>query len=47
MTIEAAPLPVERPTPFDPPQEYRKLREDQPVSRLAMPDGTFGWLVTS
>jgi cytochrome P450 len=47
VTIEAAPLPVERPTPFDPPQEYRKLREDQPVSRLAMPDGSLGWLVTS
>jgi cytochrome P450 len=47
VTIEAAPLPIERPTPFDPPQEYRKLREDQPVSRLAMPDGSLGWLVTS
>ncbi|MFI9385076.1 cytochrome P450 [Kutzneria sp. NPDC052558] len=47
MTIEAAPLPIERPTPFDPPREYRRLREDQPVSRLAMPDGSLGWLVTS
>jgi cytochrome P450 len=47
VTIEAAPLPTTRPTPFDPPEDYRKLREDQPVSRLAMPDGSLGWLVTS
>ncbi|HEY0496622.1 MAG TPA: cytochrome P450 [Kutzneria sp.] len=47
MTIEATPLPTTRPTPFDPPEDYRKLREDQPVSRLAMPDGSLGWLVTS
>ena len=47
MTIEAAPLPIERPTPFDPPEDYRKLREDQPISRLALPDGSLGWLVTS
>ena len=47
MTIEATPLPTTRPTPFDPPEDYRKLREDQPVSRLAMPDDSVGWLVTS
>jgi cytochrome P450 len=47
VTIEATPLPTTRPTPFDPPEDYRKLREDQPVSRLAMPDGSLGWLVTS
>jgi cytochrome P450 len=47
VTIEATPLPTTRPTPFDPPEDYRKLREDQPVSRLAMADGSLGWLVTS
>jgi cytochrome P450 len=47
VTIEATPLPTMRPTPFDPPEDYRQLREDQPVSRLAMPDGSLGWLVTS
>jgi cytochrome P450 len=47
VTIEATPLPRTRPTPFDPPEDYRTLRENQPVSRLAMPDGSRGWLVTS
>jgi cytochrome P450 len=48
VTIEAAaPLPTTRPTPFDPPEDYRKLRDSEPVSRLAMPDGTTGWLATS
>ncbi|MCK2219256.1 cytochrome P450 [Actinomadura sp. ATCC 31491] len=39
----AAPLPVERPNPFDPPEG---LRERGPLSRLAYPDGHLGWLVT-
>ena len=47
MTIEAVPLPRTRPTPFDPPEDYRKLRDAEPVSRLAMPDGSTGWLATS
>jgi cytochrome P450 len=45
-TLPAAPLPTTRTCPFDPPEDYRRLREDQPVSRLAMPDGSAGWLVT-
>ncbi|AHI01424.1 cytochrome P450 [Kutzneria albida] len=45
-TLPAAPLPTGRSCPFDPPEQYRRLREDQPVSRLALPDGTAGWLVT-
>ena len=40
-------LPMDRGgCPFDPPAEYRRLREEQPVSRLAFPDGTDGWLLS-
>ncbi|ONK15202.1 cytochrome P450 [Streptomyces sp. MP131-18] len=42
-----APLPTERATPLDPPTGLAPLREHQPVSPLAHPDGTAGWLVTS
>lgn len=40
-------LPTGRTCPFDPPRRYRALREDQPVTRLRLPDGELGWLVTS
>jgi cytochrome P450 len=39
-------LPMRRSGPFDPPAEYRCLREEEPVSRLAFPDGKVGWLLT-
>jgi cytochrome P450 len=39
-------LPMRRRSPFDPPAEYRRLREEKPVSRLAFPDGKVGWLLT-
>ena len=39
-------LPLRRSSPLDPPAEYRHLREEQPVSRLAFPDGKVGWLLT-
>jgi cytochrome P450 len=39
-------LPTRRQRPFDPPDEYRLLREEEPVSRLAFPDGKVGWLLT-
>jgi cytochrome P450 len=39
-------LPMRRSSPFDPPAEYRRLREEEPVSRLAFPDGKVGWLLT-
>jgi cytochrome P450 len=39
-------LPMQRSSPFDPPAEYRRLREEEPVSRLAFPDGKVGWLLT-
>lgn len=47
MTIEAAPLPTNRPNPFDPPEDYRVLRENQPISRMILADGSLGWVVTS
>ncbi|MFB7666353.1 cytochrome P450 [Kitasatospora sp. NPDC056138] len=43
---EAAPLPTHRSCPFDPPPEYGRLREQDPVSALAFPDGNTGWLLT-
>jgi cytochrome P450 len=39
-------LPLRRSSPFDPPAEYRRLREKEPVTRLAFPDGNVGWLLT-
>ena len=42
----AIPMPRTRACPYAPPEEYRTLREQRPVSRLAMPDGSEGWLLT-
>lgn len=42
----AAPLPTHRTCPLDPPPEYQRLREEQPVAPLAFPDGKVGWLLT-
>jgi cytochrome P450 len=44
-----ASLPTTRPAgcPFDPPLELARLRGEQPLSRLAYPDGHEGWLATS
>jgi cytochrome P450 len=47
MTIEPAPLPTNRPNPFDPPEDYRTLRENEPISRMILADGSLGWMVTS
>jgi cytochrome P450 len=48
-TAESAPvpLPTERTHPFDPPSELGRLRAEEPIRRLAYPDGHVGWLVTS
>lgn len=40
------PLPVDRTSPVDPPEEFRRLRAELPVAPLAFPDGPPGWLVT-
>ncbi|GAA1912186.1 cytochrome P450 [Streptantibioticus ferralitis] len=45
-TPSAVPLPTRRGCPFDPPDEYGVLRQRQPISRLAFPDGKTGWLFT-
>lgn len=42
----ATPQPTVRTCPFDPPEEYRTLREQAPVTPVTFPDGTNGWLVT-
>ena len=39
-------FPVRRSRPFDPPEEYRRLRAECPVSRLRLAGGKVGWLVT-
>ncbi|GAA2150389.1 cytochrome P450 [Kitasatospora kazusensis] len=39
-------LPSRRGCPFDPPEEYARLREERPMSRLRLPGGRVGWLVT-
>jgi cytochrome P450 len=46
---ESAPLdglPRERTCPFDPPAEYRRIQQEEPVGRLTFPSGRVGWLVT-
>ncbi|RKT56074.1 cytochrome P450 [Saccharothrix australiensis] len=45
---QVPPLPTGRAPgrPFDPPDGLAELRERQPLSRLAYPDGHVGWLVT-
>ncbi|MHA7631271.1 cytochrome P450 [Corallococcus sp. M7] len=40
------PLPTARTCPFDPPPEYRRLRVEQPISRVVTPRGDPAWLVT-
>jgi cytochrome P450 len=39
-------FPMVRKCPFQPPTEYAELRETEPVSRVARPDGTTPWIVT-
>lgn len=39
-------MPEKRTCPFDPPPEYTRLREEQPVIRVKTPRGDFAWLVT-
>ncbi|GAA1918582.1 cytochrome P450 [Streptomyces durmitorensis] len=43
---EPRPIPLTRSCPFAPPAELTALREREPLSRIANPDGTTGWLVT-
>jgi cytochrome P450 len=40
------PLPRDRSCPYQPPDEYARLRAERPVARLRLVDGTEGWLLT-
>ncbi|MFJ9417756.1 cytochrome P450 [Streptomyces sp. NPDC101227] len=40
------PQPTVRTCPFDPPEEYRTLREQEPVTQMTLLDGQSGWLVS-
>ncbi|MGR4884985.1 cytochrome P450 [Streptomyces sp. LARHCF249] len=44
--LQPVEFPTERTCPFSPPPKLTELRDEHPVSRLAYPDGTTGWLVT-
>lgn len=39
-------MPMRRACPFDPPEEYRRLRAEAPVDRILLPSGDEGWLVS-
>ena len=43
---DAPSFPMRRRCPFAPPEEYERLRTEEPVSRVHMPDGAPAWLVT-
>lgn len=46
MTVEQLPtFPMKR-CPFAPPEQYAQLRAETPVSKVALPEGQWAWLVT-
>jgi cytochrome P450 len=42
---EAATFPVPRTCPFEPPPEYRELREEAPISQVTVPNGGKAWVI--
>jgi cytochrome P450 len=43
---EVATFPVPRTCPFEPPPEYKELREEAPISRVNLPGGGQAWVIT-
>jgi cytochrome P450 len=39
-------MPLERRCPFDPPEEYARLRASEPVSKMCTPYGDVAWVIT-
>ncbi|MEV5341637.1 cytochrome P450 [Streptomyces sp. NPDC052676] len=48
MSIDEAPpaFPFPAPDTFEPPEEFRRLREQAPVARVTLPTGDQAWLLT-
>ncbi|QWF85117.1 cytochrome P450 [Amycolatopsis sp. CA-230715] len=42
----AVEFPVTRECPFAPPKEYARIREEEPVRKVRIPDGKQAWVVT-
>ena len=45
-TIEEVKFPLSRTSPFAPPELYTQIREEQPITRVRIPNGEHAWLVT-
>ncbi|MEU0885029.1 cytochrome P450 [Lentzea sp. NPDC005914] len=45
-TAEKHEFPMARTCPFAPPPAYEEIREEEPVSRVRLPDGRWAWVVT-
>jgi cytochrome P450 len=45
-TFVSQPVTRDPSRPLDPPAEFTRLREDQPIVRTRFPNGTTGWLAT-
>lgn len=41
-----SPLPIQRTCPYAPPAEHRRLREEQPIAKVQLPNGRIAWAVT-
>jgi cytochrome P450 len=45
-TAEKHEFPMVRTCPFAPPPAYEEIREQEPVSRVRLPDGGWAWVVS-